>query len=219
MLSLLLSGCFLKKKTVPKEVAIPVSDSSLKEEPSVIFETSETIGDFTTEYLELKYQRPFTEFLYISPRKQKMYWIKNRTVVEIFTISTAEKGIGNEWGSEKTPYGLHIIKEKIGDDVPLYGRLVGRRYINKIATIYHDETRSPTDDVLTRILWLEGLEEGINKGKKVDSYKRHIYIHGTSEEGRLGKPASHGCIRMKNTDIIRLYEKIPVGTPVYIHPK
>ena len=76
--------------------------------------------------------------------------------------------------------------------------------------------KSKTDDITSRILWLDGLEKGLNKGEGIDSFKRYIYIHGTSEEGRLGSPASHGCIRMKNKEVIGLYEKIKIGTLVLI---
>ena len=97
--------------------------------------------------------------------------------------------------------------------------MIGRVFYGQIATIYNDISRSKTDDVTTRILWLSGEEKDINKGGDVDSYQRFIYIHGTSEEGRLGTPASHGCIRMKNKDILELYNKIAVGTKVLILDK
>ena len=94
--------------------------------------------------------------------------------------------------------------------------MIGRVFYGNIATIIHDTSRSKTDDVTSRILWLDGQEQGYNKGGNVDSYTRYIYIHGTSEEGRLGTPSSHGCIRMKNKDIIELYDKIKLGTLVLI---
>ena len=131
-------------------------------------------------------------------------------------ISSSSYGVGSKAGSNKTPLGLHRIKEKFGDKTPMNGRMIGRVYYGQIATIYTDQTKSKTDDVTSRIFWLEGLEKGLNKGEEIDSYKRYIYIHGTSEEGRLGKPASHGCIRMKNKEVIELYEKIKIGTLVLI---
>ena len=94
--------------------------------------------------------------------------------------------------------------------------MVGRFFYGEIATIYSDGSKSKTDDITSRIFWLEGLEKGKNKGRGIDSYKRYIYIHGTSEEGRLGSPASHGCIRMKNKEVIDLYNLIEVGTLVLI---
>jgi lipoprotein-anchoring transpeptidase ErfK/SrfK len=94
--------------------------------------------------------------------------------------------------------------------------MIARVYTGNIATIYKDNTKSKTDDITTRILWLEGLEIGTNKGEGIDSFNRYIYIHGTSEEGRLGTLASHGCIRMKNKDVIDLYSKVAIGTLVLI---
>ena len=85
------------------------------------------------------------------------------------------------------------------------------------ADIIHDLTNSDNDYVTTRIMWLDGLEEGKNKGKGVDSYKRYIYIHGTHEEGLIGQKASHGCIRMLNHDVLELFEIIPAKTPVNIY--
>ena len=94
--------------------------------------------------------------------------------------------------------------------------MTGRVFYGDMATIYTDKTKSITDNVTSRIFWLEGLEQGKNKGEGIDSYKRYIYIHGTSEEGRLGTPASHGCIRMRNKDVIDLYKIIEVDTLVLI---
>ena len=158
----------------------------------------------------------FTELLFISIEHQKMYHIKNNNIISEYVISSSIYGVGNKSGSNKTPLGLHKIKQKYGEATPINGKMVGRIFYGNIATIYTDETKSRTDDVTSRILWLEGIEDGKNKGKGIDSYKRHIYIHGTSEEGRLGNPASHGCIRMKNKEVIDLYKTIEVGTLVLI---
>ena len=158
----------------------------------------------------------YDELLFISEKEQKMYHIQNDKIIDIFIISTSAYGTGNKAGSNKTPLGLHRIKEKHGKNTPLNGRMNGRVFYGKIATIYNDTTKSKTDDVTSRIFWLEGLEKGKNKGEGIDSYKRYIYIHGTSEVGRLGTPASHGCIRMKNKEVIDLYKIIEVGTLVLI---
>ncbi len=158
----------------------------------------------------------FKELIFISIKKQKLYHIKNEKIINTFIISSSEYGTGNKEGSNKTPIGLHKIREKHGKETPINGKMVGRKFYGKIAKIYADKSRSKTDDITTRILWLEGLEKGKNKGEGIDSYKRYIYIHGTSEEGRLGTPASHGCIRMKNKDVIDLYKRVEVGTLVLI---
>lgn len=158
----------------------------------------------------------YSELLYVSIENQKMYHIKEGAIVKKYIISSSEYGTGSESGSNKTPLGLHKVKEKYGDETPINGRMIGRVFNGQIATLYNDKTKSKTDDVTSRIFWLEGLENGKNKGEGIDSYKRYIYIHGTSEEGRLGTPASHGCIRMKNNEVIDLYKTIAIGTLVLI---
>ena len=158
----------------------------------------------------------FQELVFISIKKQKLYHIKNNKIVNKYIISSSKYGVGNQEGSNKTPIGLHKIKEKHGEKTPINGRMIGRIFYGNIAKIYTDKTQSKTDDITTRILWLEGLEKGKNLGPGIDSYERYIYIHGTSEEGKLGEPASNGCIRMKNKDIFDLYKKLEVGTLVLI---
>jgi hypothetical protein len=164
------------------------------------------------DYLE----KPTEELLFVSIKEQKLYHIKHDTIIKEYIISSSAYGTGSEAGSNKTPLGLHKVTQKYGDKTPINGRMTGRVFYGNIASIYTDETKSKTDDVTSRILWLEGLEKGKNKGEGIDSYKRYIYIHGTSEEGRLGRPASHGCIRMKNKEVIDLYKLIEVGTLVLI---
>ena len=161
-------------------------------------------------------QKGFSELIFISIKEQKLYHIKNMKIINTFSISSSKYGTGNKSGSNNTPLGLHKIKEKHGEGVPVNGKLVGRNFYGKIATIYHDTTNSKEDDVTSRVLWLEGIEQGKNRGEGIDSYKRYIYIHGTSEEGRLGTPASNGCIRMKNKDVINLYKIVEIGTLVLI---
>ena len=156
------------------------------------------------------------EVIYVSIKQQKLYHIQNDRIIKDYIISSSAYGIGSKAGSNKTPIGLHSIKEKYGNKTPINGRMTGRVFYGDIAAIYTDKTKSKTDDITSRIFWLEGMEKGKNKGKGIDSYKRYIYIHGTSEEGRLGKPASHGCIRMKNKEVIDLYKLIEVGTLVLI---
>tara|TARA_B100000900_G_scaffold240484_1_gene204499 strand:+ start:1670 stop:2251 length:582 start_codon:yes stop_codon:yes gene_type:complete len=173
------------------------------------------INSQVKSYLD-KLETDFDEILFISIDNQKMYHFKKRKIISTYIISSSKYGVGNQSGSNKTPTGLHIIKNKIGDRTPKNGRMVGRIYTGEIAKIYRDKTISDTDDITSRILWLSGLENGLNKGKNIDSYRRYIYIHGTSEEGRLGTQSSHGCIRMKNKDIIDLYKKVEVGTLVLI---
>ena len=174
-----------------------------------------SIIERVNNYLDRK--NTFTdEIIYVSIKKQKLYYIEHDSIIKEYIISSSAFGIGSASGSNKTPIGLHSIKEKYGEKTPINGKMTGRVFHGHIATIYTDQTKSKTDDVTSRILWLEGLEKGKNTGEGIDSFKRYIYIHGTSEEGRLGKPASHGCIRMKNKDVIDLYKIIEVGTLVLI---
>ncbi|MCC7332744.1 MAG: L,D-transpeptidase [Flavobacteriales bacterium] len=178
---------------------------------------NETIADFLTEYLNLKYPgKRFEKFIYVSIKYQKLYYIENKTVVKKYPVSTSKYGIGNKLNSNQTPLGLHSIKQKIGDNVPVGGLFSSRDYTGRLATILNGKVKSKTDDVTSRILWLHGEEIGVNRGRDIDSYKRYIYIHGTSEEGYIGEPASHGCIRMKNTDVIDLYNLVNEETLVII---
>ena len=168
------------------------------------------------DYIDTKCNKSYDEVLFVNITEQKMYYIKEGGIVKTYVISSSSYGVGNKAGSNKTPKGLHKVKQKFGEKTPINGKMIGRVFYGDIATIYTDNTKSKTDDVCSRILWLVGLEEGLNKGEGIDSYNRYIYIHGTSEEGRLGKPASHGCIRMKNKEVIELYDKIKIGTLVLI---
>jgi lipoprotein-anchoring transpeptidase ErfK/SrfK len=176
----------------------------------------EQMIEIAKNYIENKCDKSFDEVLLASVKDQKMYHIKQGKVLSEYVISSSVYGEGSKDGSNKTPLGLHKVKSKFGDKTPINGKMISRIFYGKIATIYTDNTKSKTDDVCSRILWLEGMEKGLNKGEGIDSYSRYIYIHGTSEEGQLGKPASHGCIRMKNKEVIELYEKIKIGTLVLI---
>ena len=133
-----------------------------------------------------------------------------------YPISSSSYGEGQIENSFKTPLGNHIIKEKIGADASK--NIIFKERINtgRFAAIYHNDYDSEDDHVTSRILWLEGTEEGFNKGGNVDSFYRYIYIHGTPEEGLIGEKASHGCIRMFNQDVIELFNLVEKGTKVNI---
>lgn len=148
--------------------------------------------------------------------EQRLYVLANDIVLESFPISSSKFGEGSTENSFKTPLGMHTIKEKIGSDAPLNTIFVARINTEKKAEIIHTMEDSDNDYVTSRILWLDGQEQGINKGEGVDSYDRYIYIHGTHEEGLIGIKASHGCIRMFNNDVIELYDMVNKGTKVYI---
>jgi L,D-transpeptidase YbiS len=131
-------------------------------------------------------------------------------------ISSARNGVGEETGSEKTPRGAHYIRAKIGAGLPPNTVLVSRRPTGEI---YSPQLRAAYPDrdwILTRILWLCGLEPGKNRLGRVDTMRRYVYIHGCPEEDPMGVPGSRGCIKMRNHEIIELFERIPAGTRVYI---
>lgn len=140
---------------------------------------------------------------------------RDRTLTS-WPVSTAKNGCGNTQGSFQTPTGVHRIAEKIGADSDPNTIFKGRVDTGCQAPVLN-EPRSLDDDYVTsRILWLAGVEEGKNLGEGISSYDRFIYIHGTPEEGLIGTPASHGCIRMRNRDVIDLFEQVDVGTLVLI---
>ena len=170
----------------------------------------ELILSSITDYLNINIKNK--TIIFVSIDAQKLYLIKKNIIIKSYSISSSEYGIGNKNGSNKTPLGLHKIARKIGEKTPINGRMIARVFTGETSIIYLDGSRSKTDDITSRILWLQGEEDGINKGENIDSFKRYIYIHGTSEEGLIGQPASHGCIRLKNKDVIDLYKDVAIGT-------
>ena len=161
------------------------------------------------------YQRD--KVVLIDATTQELILIRHGQEVGRWVISTAEAGLGSTKGSNQTPLGVHRIATKIGANAPLGTIFKARANSGRIARIITEPgVRSGEDNVTTRILWLDGLEPGLNKGGNVDSKERFIYIHGTDEEGRLGAPASHGCIRMRNQDVISLFEQVDKDTLVVI---
>lgn len=154
--------------------------------------------------------------LLVSIGEQRLYRFVREVLDGEWPVSTAAAGTGNRQDSLCTPTGLHRIAERIGEGLPPKAILQGRRPTGEIARIETRPVSTGQDLITSRILWLEGLEEGINSGGDVDSKQRCIYIHGTHEEGLIGTPASHGCIRLRNADILQLWQGAPVGTPVLI---
>ncbi len=205
-------SCKSTKVVEQPVIEIPAAIEKPKYEPP-----SETMASFLSEYLNLKYKdRSFEKYMYVSVKYQRLYLIVNDSTIRKYSISTAKKGIGCKANSNKTPSGLHTTKRKIGEKVPLGGILESRVYSGKIAKILTNKEKADGDYVTTRVMWLQGEEPGINKGRDMDSYNRYIYIHGTPEEGLIGEPASHGCVRMKNKDVIELFSLVDEGTPILI---
>lgn len=146
--------------------------------------------------------------IHVSISKQILDLNEGEKTIQSFPVSTSAYGAGNEPGSMKTPLGRCCISEKIGDGAPPGAVFKSREPTGEIGSEEH-----PDDLVQTRILWLQGLED-----HNANTYERYIYIHGTNHESMIGEQASHGCIRMRNEDIIRLFELVEPGTEVFIQP-
>ena len=131
-------------------------------------------------------------------------------------VATAANGPGEAMGSECTPRGKHIIRAKIGAGCPVYSVFVGRRPTGEIFTPQLMQKYPERDWILSRIMWLSGLEVGKNRLGNVDSMRRYIYIHGSPDSEISGQPNSHGCVRMLNVDVIELFNKVKVGASVLI---
>lgn len=149
---------------------------------------------------------PPTLLLRVDVGVQRATLFEEGNPVASWTVSTSRFGIGHEEGSFRTPTGRFRIHEKIGDGAPPWSIFQGRIPTGYIASPGGDE-----DQILTRILWLEGEEES-----NANTLGRFIYFHGTNQEEQIGTPASHGCIRLLNADMIDLYDRVRVGTPVEI---
>ena len=156
------------------------------------------------------------DIIIVDISEQRLYLYSNNDLILSYPVSTSKYGEGQTENSFKTPLGLHEIKEKIGHKAPINTIFTARVNTNKRADVQIKQNDTEDDFVTSRILWLEGLEDGINRGLGVDSYNRYIYIHGTHEEGLIGQKASHGCIRMFNNDVIELFDIVSEGTKVQI---
>ena len=155
-------------------------------------------------------------WLRVDITRQQIHLLREDTLLQGWPVSTAARGSGQQNGSLQTPLGMHRIAEKIGEGAVAGSIFRARRPTGEMARILTAAESADADLITTRILWLDGLQPGFNQGGNVDTRQRYIYIHGTAEEGRIGQPVSHGCIRMKNNDIIELFAQIAVDTRVYI---
>lgn len=152
----------------------------------------------------------------ISLAEQRLRLFDEGPAVMDVAVSTAANGPGEINGSGCTPRGAHVIRAKIGAGCPADTVFVGRRPTGERYTPQLRERFPERDWILTRILWLSGTEPGFNRLGHVDTMRRYIYIHGTPDDVRLGQIGSHGCVRMGNTDIMELFERVAVGTRVLI---
>lgn len=155
--------------------------------------------------------------LLISVARQLMQVVDDcGTVVRAYPVSTALAGVGEVSGSYQTPRGSHVIRAKIGAGLPENTVFVRRRPTGEIWTPGLGEQFPGRDWILTRILWLSGCQPGLNRLGCVDTMRRYIYIHGSPDTAEMGVPGSHGCVRMRNADIVELFDQVPCYTPVEI---
>jgi len=154
----------------------------------------------------------------VSLGEQQLTLVGNdRPRLRHFPVSTAANGPGEIEGSECTPRGQHVVRAKIGHGCPRDTVFWARRPTGELYTPELRRQYPDRDWILTRILWLSGLEPGINRLGRVDTMRRYIYIHGAPDEDPMGVPSSHGCIKMRNEEVIELFDVVPVGTRVYIY--
>ena len=151
--------------------------------------------------------------LWVSVGRQRLVVVEGNRVAFVHVCSTAARGTGNQADSYQTPLGWHEIDERFGEEAA-WGAVFKERCLT--GEVWRPGGEIAKDLILSRILWLRGLEPGVNSGPGIDSHARYIYIHGTPAEDKLGTPASHGCIRLSNDDVIALYQRAPSGTPVFI---
>jgi len=152
----------------------------------------------------------------VSLTEQTLVLLDHLDVLATYRISTGLAGAGNQKNSGQTPLGKHVVRAKIGSGLPINSVFVGRRPTGEIYD-YSLGVNQPTRDwILTRILWLSGTEVGVNRLGNVDTMQRYIYIHGTPDSEPMGVAKSHGCIRMRNKDVIELFDQIPLFTPLEI---
>lgn len=137
-------------------------------------------------------------------------------LLQQYPVSTSKYGTGCENGSEKTPLGLHRIKNKLGGAMPVNEVYIGRVPHGNLEECQQRGVELPDDVIMSRVMWLEGMEPGRNQGGYVDTYQRYIYIHGTNHEDSIGTPSSIGCIRMRNDDVIDLFRQVEIGSEVLI---
>ncbi len=154
--------------------------------------------------------------IHVDLGRQRLRLLKGGATLASYVVSTAANGPGERYGSECTPRGRHVVRARIGAGCPAGTVFVGRRPTGEIYSPALRAAGPERDWILTRILWLSGCEPGRNRLGKVDTMRRYIYIHGTPDDVALGVPGSHGCIRMANADVIELFDRVAVGTPVLI---
>lgn len=156
------------------------------------------------------------DFLYISLADQCLYGFADGQLLLRLPVSTARNGAGEQSGSNCTPRGRHQVRAKIGEGLPLGAVLRGRRWTGEVWSAELHQQFPGRDWILTRILWLSGCEPGRNRLGPVDTFRRYIYLHGTPEREPMGVPLSHGCVRLRNADLLTLFPRVPLHCAVLI---
>ncbi|MBT4963393.1 MAG: L,D-transpeptidase [Francisellaceae bacterium] len=157
--------------------------------------------------------------LHVNPSSQQMHLYKDSNLIVSYEISTAANGLGEEKNSYATPRGWHYIRAFVGEEMPLGAVFVGRRWTKEIFNNELFINNKGRDWILTRILWLSGLENGLNRLGNVDTMQRYIYIHGSPSQRMKLRPMTRGCIGMYQDDIINLFDRLVIGTRVFIGEK
>lgn len=156
------------------------------------------------------------DLLHISIADQCLYGFTDGQLVVRLPVSTALNGAGEQSGSNCTPRGRHQVRAKIGDGLPEGAVLRGRRWTGEVWSEALDAQFPGRDWILTRILWLSGCEPGRNRLGQVDTFRRYIYLHGTPDNQPMGVPLSHGCVRLRNADLLNLFPRVPSHCAVMI---
>ena len=156
------------------------------------------------------------DFLHISIADQRLYGFADGQLVVRLPVSTALNGAGERSGSNCTPRGRHQVRAKIGEGLPEGAVLRGRRWTGEVWSEALDAQFPGRDWILTRILWLSGCEPGFNRLGQVDTFRRYIYLHGTPDNQPMGVPLSHGCVRLRNADLLNLFPRVPSHCAVMI---
>ncbi|GAB3472458.1 L,D-transpeptidase [Azotobacter salinestris] len=158
----------------------------------------------------------FLDLLHVSLADQALYGFADGRLLLRLAVSTALNGPGEQSGSGCTPRGLHQVRARIGEGLPAGAVLRGRRWTGEVWTPELHEAFPGRDWILTRILWLSGCEIGRNRLDAVDTFRRYIYLHGTPDSEPMGVPRSHGCVRLRNADLLELYPRVPLHCRVRI---
>jgi L,D-transpeptidase YbiS len=155
-------------------------------------------------------------YIYVSVAEQRLQLIENNQALFDVKIATGKNGVGEQFGSECTPRGWHKVRARIGQGCPENTVFVGRRPTGELWSETLKEEHPNRDWILTRILWLSGMEPGFNRLGTQDTMRRYIYIHGCPDSDPMGIPSSHGCIKMRNCEIIALFDLVDTDIAVFI---